>query len=516
MIDTSYIDDQPSDGFAEGFLNNGDDQTKQIAAFDFTTPASRENQFEYPTKNDQGYIGEGVSWLDVTTGAFNNDQFGFGGNKLPPNITSVAIDAQGRLVFGTEQGLYRAVYQGTGYDFTSGGSGIISQGGFDGKELTTDAVPSSLITISAINGNLQISDLTSVALDPNIPGRIYTTQYNTGTAVTSGGLTYTSGGLTSGEFNPASTSNGFVFENDLQTNPDGDQVVVAAHDPTAPAGALNTIYEIFAFGEEGSQEFFQLYSSTQGGTFNSITNVPTSGLGETPASYMPVLAIDPNKIVTFNTTTGQTDYLDGLILGTNQIYVSRTSGAQFTSLTGGAALSSRAGSLISAAAFAPSNDQVIWAATNLGEVFVTVFNPASGGYSFKERDAGLPVGVAADKINSITVDPTNSNIAFITEDGANGRIFMTTNGGVSWTNITGNLPAGECLLLGHRSAAAARQRRTQRLSLRRRPNGRLRLREQRRHLEDSGRRFAARAGGRFAVQHEFESPGRRHERPGRL
>ena len=436
MIDTSYndgIDD-------EGFLNDGDDRTKQIAAYD---PVNALDKFHYPTTTPQGYLGEGVSWLNVATGEFNN-QFRNDANQLPPNVTSVAIDAQGRIIFGTEQGLYRAVYQGTGYDFTSGGRGIVAQGGFSGTNmaLLADNVPTSTITITPINGNLQISDLTSVAIDPSLPGTLYTTQYNTGAAVTStsGSLTYTSSGLASGEFNPVGPG-GFAGI------PDGDQVVVAQPDPSAPAGTVNTIYEIFAYGDVGTQEAFQLYSSVQGGAFNSIFNVPTSGLpapGTTgaQATYLPVLAIDPDKIATYDPGTGQTDYLDGLLLGTNQIYVSRTSGAQFTSLTGGAALSSRAGSRITAANFAQSNDQVIWAATNLGEVFVTVLNPASGGYAFQERDAGLPIG-AADSITSITVAPTNSNVAYITENGPSGsRIFETVNDGLTWKDITGNLPAG--------------------------------------------------------------------------
>jgi FG-GAP-like repeat len=426
MVDTSYLDPLQSN---EGFLNTGDDITKRIAAYDFT-PGPPENKFEYHTPKDQGYLGEGVAWLDVTTNAFNND-FGFGGDRLPPNITSVAFDSQNRIVFGTEQGVYRLVYHGTGYDFTSGGQGIIATGGFDGKQLSTATVPTSTIQLSQINGNLQIADLTSAALDPTIPNRLYTTQYNTGAATTSGGLTFTSSGLVSGAFNP--------FPDGLFAGiPDGARVVVAQPDPTTPAGTLNTIYEIFAFGDIGSQENFQIYSSTQGGAFQSIFNVPTAGLGRELAGYLPVLAIDPNKILQFIQPDNKFEFEDELLFGTDRIYVSRTSGAQFNPLSAGP-LSTKGG-LITAAAFAPSNDQVIWAVTDLGEVFVTVLDPVSKGYSFKEMDAGLPPG---QRINSVTVDPNNSAVAYITETTAMGvgQVFVTTNDGVSWTNITGNLPA---------------------------------------------------------------------------
>ncbi len=443
MVDTSYLNpDNDGDG---NFPNTGDDATKRQFAFDTT---NNEDKYEYPTAHDQGYLGEGVSWLDVTTGAFNNDGFGGTPDQLPPNITSVEIDQQGRIVFGTEQGIYRLVYQGTGYDFTSGNSGIIPQGGPNGLLLNTNfTLPTSKIELSQINGNLQISDLTSAALDPTIPGRLYTTEYNTGAAVTSGSLNYSSSALSSEFFNPGAQNGGLYAG-----IPDGDRVVVAQPDPTAPAGTLNTIYEIFAFGDVGGQENFQIYSSTQGGAFKSITNVPTAGIGLDTAGYMPVLAIDPNKIFANVGTPSkpQFEYLDGLLFGTDRIYVSTTSGAQFAALPNAKGQNGPLGQLgnglnpdvISAAAYAPSNDQVIWATTNYGEVFVTVLNPTTGGYSFKERDSGLPVGALGDKINSITVDPTNANIAFITENGPAGRVFMTINGGVTWKNITGNLPAG--------------------------------------------------------------------------
>jgi FG-GAP-like repeat/Domain of unknown function (DUF4214) len=432
MVDTSYFDQLQSN---EGFLNTGDDITKRIAAYD-PTPGPPENKFEYPTKNDQGYLGEGVSWLDVTTNAFNNDNFNFSsfgtqGAKVPPNITSVAFDSQGRIVLGTEQGIYRLVYQGTGYDFTSGGQGILPQGGFDGKQLSTATVPTSTIQLSQINGNLQISDLTSASLDPTIPGRVYTTQFNTGAAVSSGGLAFTSSGLQSGVFNPTSFGS-------IGGIPDGARVVVAQPDPTTPPGTINTIYEIFAFGDVGAQENFQIVSSTQGGAFQTIGNVPTAGIGLDRAGYLPVLAINPHKILQFIQPDNRFEYEDELLFGTDRIYVSRTSGAQFNPLSAGP-LSSKGG-LITAAAFAGSNDQVIYAATDKGEVFVTVLDPVSKGYSFKELDAGLPPG---QRVNSVTVDPNNADVAYITETVTAtgvGQVFRTLNGGKTWTNITGNLP----------------------------------------------------------------------------
>ena len=45
--------------------------------------------------------------------------------NLPTTIYSIAYDSQGRLLFGTENGLFRGVPRGFGYDYTTGGAGIL-------------------------------------------------------------------------------------------------------------------------------------------------------------------------------------------------------------------------------------------------------------------------------------------------------------------------------------------------------------------------------------------------------
>ncbi len=418
-IDTGdMLDVNTLDPITLTYVNNGDDIQKRVAAYDTT---SAEDKFEYPTANDQGYIGEGVSWTDLSTNAFNNN-FSFGGALAPPNITSVAIDAQHRIIFGTEQGLYRLVYQGTGYDFTSGGNGIIAQGGATGKMPSTATVPSSTIQLTAINGNLQIADLTSVAIDPSIPGRFYTTQFNTGAALIASGVnSATTMGLT-----------GFIGI------PDGDRAVVGNPTPGAPPGTLNTVYEEFAYGDKSTLVAFQPTASVQGGVLGSFINLPTTNLGYTDqAGYLPVLTEYPQKV--FDTGSGQ--YFDELLLGTDRIYVTKTSAGDFTQVPSNGPLSKKGG-YITAATFAPTNDQIIYAGTNKGEVFVTL---NKGGDFFQEIDTGLP---ANGTINSITVNPTNPLIAYVTIGGVAGsRIFegvTTVTAGKAttvWTNITGNLAA---------------------------------------------------------------------------
>ncbi|MBS1519087.1 MAG: hypothetical protein JSS91_13455 [Bacteroidetes bacterium] len=61
------------------------------------------------------------------------------------------------------------------------------------------------------------------------------------------------------------------------------------------------------------------------------------------------------------------------------------------------------------------------------------------GGSFVERSSGLPNGY---KIRTVVPHQTNTSIAYALIDGisAGNKVFKTTNKGVNWTNISGNLP----------------------------------------------------------------------------
>ena len=68
-----------------------------------------------------------------------------------------------------------------------------------------------------------------------------------------------------------------------------------------------------------------------------------------------------------------------------------------------------------------------------------------GGNNWTDITDGLPVGSVY--ISSITADPGNADAALVTMSGysAGDKVFLTTNGGASWSNVTGtglpNLPA---------------------------------------------------------------------------
>ena len=401
MRDTTYVD--PLTG---KIPNDGDDIAKAHQAEENAIAAGGAATAPIYTSG-VAYTGEGVSWYDLAQNAVGAQG---GVDLLPAYVTSLTVDSQGRVVIGTEDGVWRAVYHGVGYDYSSGGGGVLPV-----------VTPTPQVSITTINGNLQIAQLTSVALDPLVPGRIYTTEYGTGSAVTSGGLTWSTSGLTG----PANVNGG----------PDGDSVVAALPDPTAPAGTLPTTYLLYAFNDTGASTEFQPLSSDQAGNFGTYVDVSTAGISLTDkAGYLPVLNIYDQKIL----DSGK--YEDELLLGTDKIYTSRTSGALWDAIS--PVLS--AGADVVVATFAQSTDQVIYAATSDGKLFVTQNDGADG---WPEEDTGLPTG---GTITSIQVDANSSQVAWVTVNGGpagSGHVYMTLNGGASWRNITGNLPASAAYAL---------------------------------------------------------------------
>jgi photosystem II stability/assembly factor-like uncharacterized protein len=88
-------------------------------------------------------------------------------------------------------------------------------------------------------------------------------------------------------------------------------------------------------------------------------------------------------------------------------------------------------------AVAKSSAATIYAGTDDGRVWIT----RNTGGSWTEITAGLPTRW----ITRVAVDPTNANLAYVTVSGfRNGdptaHVFKTTNGGTTWTDISGDLP----------------------------------------------------------------------------
>ena len=90
-------------------------------------------------------------------------------------------------------------------------------------------------------------------------------------------------------------------------------------------------------------------------------------------------------------------------------------------------------------AAAPTDLNTVYATARGGHVFVTT----NHGTNWVERD---PVAPNANlRFKGLFVDPTDANIAYVVATSfddvtGDGHVWRTTNAGVSWTNISGNLP----------------------------------------------------------------------------
>jgi photosystem II stability/assembly factor-like uncharacterized protein len=129
-----------------------------------------------------------------------------------------------------------------------------------------------------------------------------------------------------------------------------------------------------------------------------------------------------------------------LVLGGRSVWQTLDRGEHWTRIS--PVLSPKGGSgggpaSITAIAIAPSQQKTLYAATEDGRFFATF----DGGTNWPERDLRLPVAPGNETLD-IVVDPANPSRVFIQTigDAAQGRIWMTNNGGVVWIKLDRGIP----------------------------------------------------------------------------
>jgi hypothetical protein len=420
MRDTTYVSPfiMPPPGKIGVMPNDGDDIIKATEAVLQVTGANPQEPGQYPMgSNAGGYTGEGVFWYDLSSTDFGAGLSTFSGffNQralVPESIDSLAFDSHGRLLVGTEIGVWRGVSQGFIYDTTNQGIGMMN---FLGR-----ATPTELgMTFTDLNTNLEITDTTSVAIDPYNRNVIHSTQANSGWARTDGGPQFVS----TNDF-LGTAIGGFLLDEAADTGP----IVTGPRNPNAPLGTLSNVYRtkqyVISFDTPNDA---QVEVSNDGGrTFTqAIAGVNLADI--TNSTFFP-LAVNPTIQHDVNGLPQ-----DELLYWTNKILESDNS-AVFWDTTSG--ILPGPGDRVTALAFGPSGQNVFYVGTEDGRIFVDL---RDGGDGFPNRSTGLP----GQPINGITVDPTNPLIAYamIASVGV-GHVFRTTNGGVSWTNISGTGSGG--------------------------------------------------------------------------
>jgi hypothetical protein len=245
----------------------------------------------------------------------------------------------------------------------------------------------STITWTDLNSNIDTIQFTGIALDPTNPSIAIGGSQDNGTEKFTGNI-----GWTLSQFGDG----GFVQID--QSNP-------------------NIIYHTFPYspGEDGFLE-----RSDDGGlTWTGKTSgINTNNDGN---FYVPYV-MDPSNS-------------SRLVLGTDHVYET-TNRADTWHAIGGPGFSGwTTTNNIDAIAISRSNPNTVY--VTAGGVVLVTFNDGS---TWREID----VPGFNDQFGKLAVDPTNDQVAYIVRNaftaGTGGHVFKTVNGGVTWTDISGNLP----------------------------------------------------------------------------
>jgi uncharacterized repeat protein (TIGR01451 family) len=235
-------------------------------------------------------------------------------------------------------------------------------------------------------GNLEITTFRGLALDPTNDNIVYGGSQDNGTE----------------KFNDSRTWNLIV----------GGDGGVTRVDPTTPA----TVFQTF-FGSN-------IQRSTNSGA--SFTNI-SGGLPGSSAFQSPYV-IDPNN------------HNRLLFGGGAQLFVTTDqggAGGDWTAL----GVAPNPGNFILSIAIAPSDSNTIYVSSG-GSLFVSTNNAASW-TNITPPYTVAPNTPNADLVVEVAVDPSNSKIVYATVDTfttTGSHVFKSTDGGTTWTDITGNLP----------------------------------------------------------------------------
>lgn len=166
--------------------------------------------------------------------------------------------------------------------------------------------------------------------------------------------------------------------------------------------------------------------SAQNGGLNTFLPA-VNGLDFTDmGAFIPPFVIDPSLP-------------QRLYFGTFRLWQTTDGATTWTAISGD--VTGGGGATLSTIAVAPSDSKTVYTGSNSGHVQVST-NVAAGSAAFTDASLGLPGRV----VTQIAVDPLDARTAYVTFSGFNfgtdtlGHVFKTTNGGILWTTINGNLP----------------------------------------------------------------------------
>jgi uncharacterized protein (TIGR03437 family) len=293
--------------------------------------------------------------------------------------------------------------------------------GSDGGVWRTNNATSNIVTWRNLNANLNITQFQAIALHPTNPNFVIGGTQDNGTNIFTGSLIWQHSRGGDGGFTLVDQSNPQVLYHTFfnQNNSNGQRAQIG---PEISLNGGNTWSRRGCFGCAANQQ----------GNFNAADRV---------GFYAPLA-----QHIGYTGSSGNVIYF-----GTHRLYRSSDQGVTWNGLGAsndgfGADLTRGTGRL-SAIAAHPSlanNQEIVWTGANDGSIQVTTNANAGANTTFTNvTKAPLPNRFLTD----IALDRNNAQRAVITFSGFNsatastpGHVFLTTNQGQSWADISGNLP----------------------------------------------------------------------------
>jgi hypothetical protein len=201
----------------------------------------------------------------------------------------------------------------------------------------------------------------------------------------------------------------------------------------------NLVYRVSPIGSFGASNYFRKSTNAGLNWSGATSGLPSSGPDDREPIPLPGDdGIDSTNFYAYFTIDPNND--QRLILASSDLYITTNGATSWSNLTSGKpGWTNPSNHPGDAVAISNTNGgNTIYAAT--GGYFAgssTIYVSTDGGNSWTTRN--LPGGNG--RVSEIQIDPTNDQIAYaVVSTFGGGHVFRTTNGGSTWTNISGNLP----------------------------------------------------------------------------
>ena len=407
----------------------------------------------------------GTSWTAATGGPSGGS--GYNGGRVEvryarsnPLITYAAFD------YGSASQLFKSTDGGVTYtkvfdSATAGTANWLSSQGWYANALWVSPTNVNVVVVGgldlyrSLNGGATFTQISQwysapssahadhhgIVSDPNYNGTSNNTVYFTNDGGVYGVTNLYSVSLTSG-WTELNNQLGITQFYGAGVNATTGTIVAGAQDNgtvrfTTSAGAQNwsTMFGGdggFCAADQSNSAYYygeyvdlDIHRSTDSGASSSYIYSGISDANSGNAEFIAPFILDPNNQAT-------------LLAGGTSLW--RTTDARASTVSWSAIKASDNGNHITAIAVAPGNSNLIWVGHTNGDVFKTLNANAASPTWIKVDDntTALP----ARRVTRITIDPTNTSRVYVTFGGyTSGNVWLTTNGGTTWANSTGNLPA---------------------------------------------------------------------------